>query len=306
MAVRLRGTRLGDAALDCPHALKMGAVFPDIPSYVTGDSPPARLAEAVGNAYHGTHGEDTHVLLRTLLTALQKRDSPEARAFLAGVVSHLHADQVFHPLVYFLTGNYHDVDPEKRTRAVRDHRRFEVLLDVHVCSTVKKRLQDFRARSFLNGSASQGLFDWTKEASSGPALKQMLQAAVKKYLTAQGVFIHRGAALCARAMDPWLPASLRELTALFYRPGRQRHRMRLRQEITYRNPVSGEMGEATVDELLERAVSEGAALCRRLESFLVDKKDVRLLEPGPSLNFGLVGADVSLARYFAETPFFST
>lgn len=101
-----------------------------------------------------------------------------------------------------------------------------------------------------------------------------------------------------------MPHALKQLAALFYRPAPEYLMARLSRTLEYRNPVSGEMSRTRVDELLDRAVEESVALCRRLESVWSGKNRAWLSERGPSLNFGLIGADVSLARYFAEPLFF--
>ena len=81
---------------------------------------------------------------------------------------------------------------------------------------------------------------------------------------------------------------------------------RLSRSLEYQNPVSGEICLARVDELLEQAVEKSIALCKRLESVLANGNSERFAQRGPSLNFGIIGADISLARYFAITSFFDS
>jgi len=305
-AERLCGTCLGDSALGCPNALKMGAVFPDIPYYLTGTSKLAEMAAVVANEYHGMHGEDTYVLLRTLLAWSSGHVHPAHKAFLTGVVSHLQTDMVFHPCIFFMTGNYHDADPVKRTRAVRDHRRFEVMLDFHVCRVLGQKPQYFKARKFWKSLECRQLLGWAEEDKERPELGVMLKMAVKKFLTAQGLFPNPAVSLIADVLDPFLTDSLKELTALFYRPVPIYLRERLCGIMKYQNPVSGKTCFASVDDLLEQAVEKSIALCKWLESVLAGKNNASFSERGPSLNFGIIGADISLARYFAIPSFFDS
>lgn len=298
-ADQLHGTRLGDAALSCPNALKMGAVFPDIPYYLTGDSDSARLAAAVGSAYHGTYGEDTYVLLRTLLAALSENVHPAHLAFITGVVTHLQTDMIFHPLVYFLTGNYHDADAVLRTRAIRAHRRFEGLLDWYVCRMMKKKPNHFRVADAWCGLECRTLFEWTEREQEGPELGRMLQQAVRRMVAAQRLFVYPPAACLTKLVDFFLPAAWKEVTALFYQPVSAERLEEFYGRLVYRNPVSGAWCCASVDELLEQSVKSGVVLCRRLELLLDHGETIGIDECGPSLNFNLPGADVSLARYFA-------
>ncbi|MBN1277564.1 MAG: zinc dependent phospholipase C family protein [Deltaproteobacteria bacterium] len=303
-AAGLTGTCLGNAARRCPNALKIGAVFPDMPYYLAGTSKLAEMAALVANEYHGAHGEDTFILPRTVLSRIPDDNPPAHLSFLVGVVSHLQADIVFHPLIFFLTGNYHDHDPEKRSRAVCCHRRFEGMLDLHVCRLLKRKPGHFKAWESWRGLESRNLFGWAEGDKKRPELGTMLKLAAKRFLAAQRIFINPAASFLAEVLDPLLPHALKQLAALFYRPAPEYLMVRLSRTLEYRNPVSGEMSRTRVDELLDRAVEESVALCRRLESVWSGKNRSWLSERGPSLNFGLIGADVSLARYFAEPLFF--
>ena len=304
-AAGLRGTRLGNAALAYPNALKMGAVFPDMPLYLTGRSGLARVARAIGNAYHGIHGEDTYDLPRTLLNANLQSDSPALLAFLAGVACHLQTDIAFHPLVFFLTGDYNDPDPGKRSLAVRAHRRFEVLLDLHLCHMLNKPPEFFQAHSIWKNLESRELLWWTKQDTACPRLGDMFDRAIKKYLVFQRLFSFRPAVRLADRLDPFLSGRWREVTALFYRPAHADCQKRFTERLDYQHPVTGARYTATVDELMGLAVAESIAMCNRLETALDQKDPGHFSEAGPSLDFAVIGGRVNQARHFAKPLFFS-
>ncbi len=307
MAAKLGGTRLGDAALRAPNVLKVGAVLPDLPYYLSGADDLACRMRDTGSEFHGAHGEDTYALLRTLLAAALDPDAqgrPAVLALIAGVACHIRADIAFHPLVYYMTGNYYDPDPARRARAIRDHRRFEGVLDLRVCGGLA-RVRAWSARGIWQRleCPPAALFRWAARDARHPDLQRGLERSVSKFLSAQGLFIHPAAAWLAGALAPWLPAERQEAAALFYTPDLPRSLERLSGTLNYRNPVTGEAHAATVDALLDRAVDEGVALCRRLESVLAGGDPCALTERGPSLNFGLAAAKASEARYFADPPF---
>ena len=305
-AARLAGTGWGEAALRCPNALQMGAVFPDLPYYLAGSSEQARQAAALGNRYHGAGGEDTYDLLRALLVSLREEDEPAHRAFLVGVASHLCVDAVFHPWVYYETGNYYDPDPARRTQAVRDHRRFEGLLDLAICGNLAKA-RSCRARTIWQNleRPPEALLEWAARHQEPAAAGEVLTAANGKFLWVQSLIAHPAAARVAGGLEPLLPAGCRELTALFLREPAARDLERLRGRLEYRNPVSGESRIASVEELLGEGVEPGAAACRGMERAIGRGSASDFAEHGPSLNFGLVAADVAKARFFASPAFFA-
>lgn len=297
---QLPGTRLGDAAQRYPHLVKIGAVFPDLPYYVTGQNERARHAQALGSRYHGAGGEDTYELLRQILGPPGHR-LPETRlAFMAGVASHLQVDMIFHPGIYYWTGNYYDPDPARRTRAIRNHRRFEALLDLRICGGLAQA-RAFSARQIwtrLEGPPLAWL-DWA-EASSQPVLAH----AAHVFLKAQGLFIQPLLSRLVQCLAPWLPSPQQELAALFYTPNLAKYVSRLAGPLEYHHPVSGQARTTTLEELMAQAVAGGAALCRRLEAALAAGAAAAFPDCGPSLNFGLAGADIAQAWHFAPTPFF--
>lgn len=305
IAEALRDTRLGDAALACPNALKLGAVFPDMAYYLTGKTDLARLGAETARAYHGTHGQDTYILPRALLSralnAGPTEDQIPRLAFLTGVAAHLHADMAFHPLVFYLTGNTQDPDPARRSRAVRDHRRFETLLDIHVCGSIRQ-VRTFRAKNFLDNLELpfDRLMDWAPEQIGHPEAGSMLRAAVKRFCAAQKLFIHPAAAMAVRLAQPLVPDKGKELTALIYRPGFEADAPRLDRVFTYQNPVSGQPRQSSIQDLLHQAVKNGVAMCASLESALRAGDANHFTQTGPSLISGLVGTDIAELRFLAD------
>ena len=306
-AERLKDTELGGAMRAHPNALRLGAVFPDLPYFLRGKEPWINRCRVMGNEWHGSGGEDTHRLLRRILAMRPPGAglTPPQQAFLAGVASHLRADIAFHPLVYHLTGNYYDPDPAKRSRAVRNHRRLETLLDMRVCGGLKN-VPSYSARAIASRLECEyrELTAWARREGEPPELEEGLNRALRDFLELQSWFIRPWAARLAGALDSVAPDNARELAALFYMPKLALHLPRLSSPLRYQNPVTGQSEAATVDELAARAVEESVALCRRLEPMAARGEPGEFSEPGPSLNFGLAGAAVSEARFFSATPFF--
>ena len=302
-AERLSGTEFGEAALACPNALRLGAVYPDLPYYLTGTGGLAKRAGALGNRYHGAHGEDTYDLPRAILAGIEESDEPAHRAMLVGVASHLCADAAFHPLVYYATGNYYDPDPAKRSRAIRGHRRFEGLLDMALCGG-PEGVRVRNAKHVWAGLEKDPaeLLPWSVRGQTVEGGEAILAAAAEKFLEAQPLFGNPAAVLLAKWAAPWLPSHLKELAALFYERPSARALERAGGIFKYLNPATGEECEASARQLMEKAIGDGAALCAEMEAALGRGGAKAFGRAGPSLNFGIVGARVESARYFAAEP----
>jgi hypothetical protein len=106
------------------QAFYLGSVMPDAFYY----SPKARVRE-VSEILHGRHGERTNIMIFDLLDLAKARASETDLAFVFGYLTHAALDITFHPLIYFLSGNYFDEDENRRYEAMYLHRHFETFLD---------------------------------------------------------------------------------------------------------------------------------------------------------------------------------
>ena len=106
------------------QAYYLGSVMPDTFYY----SPKERV-RSVSEILHGRHGELTNTLVFDLLDQARERQSEVDLAFALGYLTHAALDITFHPLIYFLSGNYFDEDKGRRLEAMYMHRHLETYLD---------------------------------------------------------------------------------------------------------------------------------------------------------------------------------
>jgi len=106
------------------QAYYLGSVMPDTFYY----SPKAAVRE-VSEILHGRHGELTNSMVFDLLDQARERVSEADLAFTLGYLTHAALDITFHPLIYFLSGNYFDEDEGRRLEAMYLHRHLETYLD---------------------------------------------------------------------------------------------------------------------------------------------------------------------------------
>ncbi len=307
---KLNGSALGKAASAFPNCLRLGAVFPDLFFYIGGYRNSRHYLE-LANAYHGNHGEDTYTILRHLIKLPEKDPFiGQIRAFCAGWIMHIHSDSVFHPLVYYFTGNYNDTDPFVKTRAVQNHRRFETLMDMRFSLRSFTGKKAFLLKSVVSGleipfhclierlphSSSQGVFLNDFHLA---ALKSLKNFQFLQYISRRRIL---GSLL--RLAHPFLSDRAREIAAIFDSPQLVSRLSELDGKFYYRNPVTGEGKSAGMDDLFHEAVERIISFCLLAEFAVLNGDPGLIADFGPSLDFGIVGISADKACYFSPRPFF--
>lgn len=112
------------------HMYYIGAIAFDTPYYLNGTY--YSFFQALASRLHGIKGENTFEPIYMLLRSYDEIITRPVYAFLCGVITHIMIDSAFHPLVYYLTGDYNDPEPSLRSRAVVNHRQWEAGLDLHL------------------------------------------------------------------------------------------------------------------------------------------------------------------------------
>jgi hypothetical protein len=311
---------LKNAVAANPACLRFGAVFPDVLFYLAGKSPFVRFSR-LADILHGTGGEDTYRFLRLIRehTTTAGASGPMT-AFWIGVAAHIQTDIVFHPFVYYFTGNYHDRNPAGRSLAIQRHRRLEVLLDMYfIRKKTGRQLRKYSLRRICN-RLEMPLPQLLKTVScalaklSGDAPEEIAAAlcrAVVNFVILQDICCRPFLGGILFRLEESLPQPLREITALFQTPQLIGHFSVLSEPLHYRNPVSGkEEAETTAESLFMQAVRDSANFCIRLKPWICSRSLPDFPERGPSLSFGIPGAASGDAHYFAplstlsSNPFF--
>lgn len=306
-AQQLSDSRFSPILNKHPSALLLGAVFHDALFY--GITSTAYPMERLSHRLHGAWGEDTFALLR--LQAAQVINSPTPSlpaALLVGMVSHIYADTVMHPMVWHLTGNYYGSESKKRSQVRQHHRALESLMDMVACPEMINR-PTYRIRNLLRRTGTD-LYDALPltamaelaETSERQARKGVQQS-FRIFATLQSLFGVNRLADGLFALRPFLPRTVNEIGALFYPSQLMKQADHLRGPIDFQHPVSGVHHAASLEEMIHGAASRAAATCRQLEPALFDGMPMAIPEHGPSMDAGMSGVSTDRMRYFATTPF---
>ena len=108
-------------------ALCLGGIVPDTFFYSSNKD-----VVRVGEELHGKDGERTNRLTFELLDLARGHRCEKVLSLAMGYISHCVFDMTFHPVIYYLTGNYYDGEAGRRDRAIYRHRLLETKLDSHV------------------------------------------------------------------------------------------------------------------------------------------------------------------------------
>ncbi|MEN6350833.1 MAG: zinc dependent phospholipase C family protein [Syntrophomonas sp.] len=131
--------RIHEQMAECPlksclseniHMYYIGAVAFDTPYYLNGTH--YSLFQDLASRLHGIKGENTFDPIIMMFRSYDEKIPWPDYAFLCGVITHIMIDSAFHPLVYYLTGDYNDPEPSLRSQAVISHRQWEAGLDLHL------------------------------------------------------------------------------------------------------------------------------------------------------------------------------
>lgn len=292
----------------------IGALAHDVPYYYRAGHDPF---ERVADYLHGKDGEDTFEPVRLLAKAILARPQEEQIClwpFLFGMLTHMAADIVFHPMIFYFTGNYHALDPEERARAQARHRLFEVYLESWMRpqvrfgwgSSLKALLVQNRAR---NNLSITDLLDsvltpeklWPAEFPSAEPVSRWASG-YRQLAFYQRLFISQSIGAGFRLASKLSGTRLKGIDALFTF-GRARREEFLDSKLTFQNPVSGENVESTVEQMISESIELSVDFICLFEALVsgetTDVDAVLGNVVGSSLNYGSPHAKVEYGRFFS-------
>ncbi len=305
-AEKLADTRFSSCLQNRPHALLLGSVLHDVTFY--GVTPGCRHVRGLGDILHGAGYRDTFDPIRLQAIHAQKAKNKDLPiALLVGMISHLYADAVFHPMVWHLTGDYFAQGRQPRSEAQQRHRTLESLMDMVACPEMLGH-PNYSLRLLLRRCKSlytEGLPTGELAAIIGIQHKVLIDEMTKSwnlFALMQSMYSVRIIAGGIHACSPYLPNSIAEVAALFYAPQLMQQADILSGNVNFLHPLTGETHATTLEKMMEKAAGEAASLCRKLESSIFDGKAIDISGNGPSMDAGLSGQPAPSTAHFAVPP----
>lgn len=295
VAKKLQGTVYEQAINKYPNIYKLGAVYHDLFYYLTPQKYPKHQAIAQGlasvtNKLHGISGEDTFAVLRCVAWQIQRQaENQHLIAFWLGLLTHIIADQIFHPLVYYYTGEYYpDTDIKTRIRHQRHHLKFEALLDFYLCKGNYEEMNKYDLTALVKGLEYR--FDDLVQQALAFYLTMNAEVYAKHMLTAlaHAHKAHRQIRSLSRnsffaPLFSFFPQNMQtKLGALYYKQLNS-YFERLSGELAFKNPVTGQTTLTTIEEMLNLSVENCIAYCQKWQNSIFGVDSWDFPEKGHSL-----------------------
>ena len=105
----------------------LGSITPDTFYY----SEQKAIVE-ISDYLHGNDGNLTNELIFDLLDTARDNKNDKDFVFALGFITHCALDIIWHPVIFYLTGDYHSLDKSIAAKAQYQHRYFETQLDSKV------------------------------------------------------------------------------------------------------------------------------------------------------------------------------
>ncbi len=243
------------------YALCLGGVMADTFFYSSNKD-----VVKIGEVLHGKDGERTNWLTFELLEHARRHRCEKYLSLTMGYISHCVFDITFHPVIYYLAGNYYDKDAGRRDRAVYNHRLMETRLDSHVND--RYYLDEILDENDLFAHETLEII-----ADKCNITNEDLLKAYKKQIRGnkcfRNGFMHKLIHLLSRLRI----IDYKNVLPLFYHH-LKKHEMALAETIRYRDIISGKEIERTLESLLKHAQEESIRRIKTAFAYYADEVDL--------------------------------
>ncbi|MCS6809218.1 MAG: zinc dependent phospholipase C family protein [Bacteroidota bacterium] len=302
--------------------LRLGAILHDVLYYVVCSTASRRRCTALANTLHGASGEDTftvfrllrkHVLLAENSQIQHSVSQRQYNAFTLGALTHYVTDVVFHPCIYYMSGNC--FDSASRWQSWRNHRTIESTYDVLFCNAFQANIHAYslwhdlqHAQSVLHHifyalASAQRRIGWevtAQDYQQGYQNLAWLRAVYsQKLLNALLDYAERAILHLYPSYERTQVASYLALRYSVSSPWNASH---IDAPLYYQHPVSGDAYTTCLRELFNQAVQHSIQLWLQMEQELCSATSHlgMLQHHGLSLEVGLHAVPMRSMQYFAS------
>ena len=267
-----------------------GAVMHDL-AFCAPSGPAGDKVKAKGMAVHGNPVGNTLAPLIWLAAEYDKTGNPDILAMIAGAVSHMHADAVFHPFVYYYTGD-----------EIARHYRLETLIDTYFYKN-QKRWTDVSVSTldlYKNMKSDPLAFYLTGFLDLSDASTFVLKKALRMHWFVLRFFRSRAGYYLFCVASLFCAGEFKSKTKLFYPAGMKFDTPFFDNDFFYKHPVTGEETTGCIDALSETVIKKA---CKAFGDISVasGRNELEKYFSGMSPFSLETGLDVSVPRAFTYT-----
>jgi len=273
-----------------------GAVILDTPFYLLYGRDGKRMNQ-LAEGVHDTVSNSYRILVE-MLKSYKDITPDEVMALLLGIITHIHADAVFHPFVYYFSGTGVS-DKKERER----HHILECYMDLYLkhefkhpvpelFSDVMRNIEMKKAK-FLEALSNLFSVDLRTDPNS-------LSKAVRMNALLQGLFDKNLLRMILEMLNHLPGVNLIDYISHFYPHPKPDPKTLFPHEFEYRNPVTGEKKSGSVMALAEQTIQRIEEIFYFIENHCKKKSlsEVFLNLTGPNLYTGLNEAQKKDMRFF--------
>ena len=261
----------------------LGSIIPD--TFYYGNSASLRR---ISESFHGKDGNPTNTtIVQVLDNARDKKDI----SFILGYISHCALDITFHPVIYYLSGNYYDESPEKRARAVYLHRHLETCLDLDIKNSM--RMHRLIRIKYLEGLVFE---DIISQKFKVPI--KSLRHSLRRQITYNVLFTINAAYHLAKLASKTGLFNDTSQLGLFY--GDAVYDEQIPSMIEVADLIEGRQWTTTINELFSNARTLAKSMMEAAYGYKiksVSRDEMLHAIPGLSLDTGKLGVSASSIRY---------
>jgi len=262
-----------------------GAVFPDTFSY----SQDKKISD-ISNFLHGGTGAPTNGVVFDVLDRTKYTRDKKNLAFICGFLTHCAMDIVFHPVVEYFSGYKPQSSPRKASKSSYLHWHYETTIDKRFNSEFYlKRIikptvvQDLIVASILNISEQVILDCLKKQITYFRRTHSRLIYRIYRMLSKIGLFERKylGGFYANLKVDP----------------------TRLPENIQYKDIISGENRETTMDGLMDQGIQTGVKMVESAFDYYCGNISRQVCEKtiaGNNLDTGQIGKTRADVRFSVD------
>lgn len=279
----------------------IGAVILDSPFYnlfSKQDDPTTRLGKQF-------HDQSEFNLYRRFINILRRfnHNPPDSFwAFIAGVITHIHADQTFHPFIFYFCGKGPVPNAETRETDQARHRKLEAFLDLHYMDDIHL-INDGRLWTSIKqmNISQQKLCEYASLLYFQEDFYfKKIEKILKKHATIQDLFRKSMLRDLLTLINRMPGTNLSTTLSLFYPTYKKITLPFFNNPIVYKHPVTGETHRDSIGGLEKKVITENLTIFTELDHNLntPDLEDALSSIKSASLETGLPPDEHNVMKYF--------
>ena len=269
-----------DPVHTCENLFFLGAVAPDSPFYYLAGPGSARIRSAAEPFHRPDPGALTPVLSFFEQTQQFGMDT-RALSLGAGILCHILADTVFHPLVYYYSGM-----PRVHPGATARHRQFETALDQYFMHQADRDVRTSLYRILSQTEvAPKTLINYLGKlfALEKPGDFTGLGYAVRSHAFYQALFQNRGVYRILSRLNRGRHRAMEKALSLFYPDDQKKSASFFDTGFQYRDPDSGRECCADIPGLVLKTETRALELLARVSGQMVQNRSLICLAQDDTL-----------------------